>query len=75
MDKSTFLLKALRHLDMNLRKKLESMAKRKKVPVTSLMRMALIEWLEEREAEERMRGDWHEITKRIGLEEEARKRR
>jgi hypothetical protein len=33
MDKSTFLLKALQHVDMNLRKKLERMAKRKKVTV------------------------------------------
>jgi len=64
MDKSTFLLKALRHLDMNLRKKLERMAKRKKVPVTSLMRMALIEWLKEQEAEEITSKDWDEITKR-----------
>jgi DNA mismatch repair protein MutH len=75
MDKSTFLLKALQHLDMNLRKRLERMAKRKKVTVTSLLRMALIEWLEEREAEEKMRQDWHKITQGINLGEKARIRR
>jgi len=64
MDKSTFLIKVLRQLDENLRKKLERMAKRKKMPVTSLIRMALIEWLKEQEAEEIMRKDWHEIIKR-----------
>jgi predicted transcriptional regulator len=73
MDKSTFLVNALRHLDMNLRKRLERMAKRRKVTVTSLMRMALIECLEEREAEERTREDWHEIIKRINPGEEVRK--
>lgn len=60
MDKPTFLFS----MDENLRKRLQRMAKRKKVTVTSLIRMALIEWLGEREAEERMRKDWHEITKR-----------
>jgi len=64
MDKSTFLLKALRQVDMNLREKLERMAKRKKMSVTSLMRMALIEWLKEQEAEEQIREDWHKIIKR-----------
>lgn len=43
MDKSTLLFKVLQHLDMKLIKKLERMAKTKKVTVTSLMRMALIE--------------------------------
>jgi len=64
MDKSTFLLKALRQVDMNLREKLESIAKKRKVTVTSLMRMALIEWLEQQEAEEQIREDWQEIIKR-----------
>jgi len=64
MDKSTFLLKALWHLDENLMKKLERMAERKKVSVISLMRMALIEWLKEQEAEEQIREDWHKIIKR-----------
>lgn len=56
MDKSTFLVRALRDLDMNLRKRAERMAKRKKVTLSSLMRMALIEWLEREEAEEQTRG-------------------
>ncbi|MFQ5834813.1 MAG: hypothetical protein ACE5HR_02670 [bacterium] len=43
MDKSTLLFKVLQHLDMKLIKELERMAKRKKVTVTSLIRMALIE--------------------------------
>ena len=64
MDKSTFLFKALRQVDENLRKKLGSIAKKRKVTVTSLMRMALIEWLEEQEAEEQIREDWHKIIKR-----------
>jgi len=64
MDKSTFLLKGLQHVDINLGKKLERMAKRKKVTATSLMRMAPIEWLEEQEAEEQIREDWHKIIKR-----------
>jgi predicted transcriptional regulator len=73
MDKSTFLLKALKHLDMNLKKRLERMAKRKKVTVTSLMRMALTEWLEEEEAQEQMSKDCHKITGRINPGEEIRK--
>ena len=64
MDKSTFLIKVLRQVDENLRKKLERMAKRKKMSVTSLIRMALIEWLKEQETEEAMRKDWQEIIKR-----------
>lgn len=64
MDKSTFLIKALRQLDINLRKKLERMAKRQRVTITSLIRMALIEWLKEQEAEEQIREDWHKIIKR-----------
>ncbi|MFQ5834657.1 MAG: ribbon-helix-helix protein, CopG family [bacterium] len=70
MDKSTFLLKALQHVDMKLIKKLERMAKRKKVTVTSLMRMALTEWLDEEEAQEQMSKDCHEIVKRISPEDE-----
>jgi len=64
MNKATFLIRALWQLDENLMKKLERMAKRKKMSVTSLIRMALIEWLKEQEAEEIMRKDWHEIIKR-----------
>lgn len=64
MDKSTFLVRALRDLDTSLRKRAERMAKRKKVTLSSLMRMALIDWLKEQEAEEQMREDWHKITKR-----------
>ena len=64
MDKSTFLVRALQQLDMNLRKRAERMAKRKKVTVISLMRMALIQWLEREEAQEQMSKDWREITER-----------
>lgn len=57
MDKSTFLVRALRHLDENLMKKLERMAERKKVSVISLVRTVLIEWLEQEEAQEEMSAD------------------
>jgi len=57
MDKSTFLVRALWHLDENLMKKLERMAERKKVSVISLVRTVLIEWLEQEEAQEEMSAD------------------
>jgi len=57
MDKSTFLVRALWHLDENLMKKLERIAERKKVSVISLVRTVLIEWLEQEEAQEEMSAD------------------
>lgn len=64
MDKPTFLLS----MDENLRKRLETMAKRKKVTVTSLIRMEFMEGLEQEEAQGQMSKDWREITKRTSPE-------
>lgn len=64
MDKSTFLVRVLRDLDMNLRNRAERIAKKRKVAFSSLIRTAIIEWLKEQETQEKMERDWREITQR-----------